>query len=169
MTQATSNYEDIVQHSNTFSDISQDLSKTLKSLDLQQEHIYESVKYLGEIIESAKTGLPTIETKISELVRQVTDGAEQNTKIMQEAISSSAKNIDNLMNQTNTEFNKHIREISEKTKQQVNELDRAMAEELTKALESFGKQLSALSEKFVSDYTPLTDKLRNVLSIAKNV
>jgi hypothetical protein len=41
-----------------------------------------------------------------------------------------------------------------------------MEEELVKALKTFGYQLTSLSEKFVSDYSPLTDKLAAVLQIA---
>lgn len=166
---ATNNYEKVVSNSSNFGSIADDLSITLKSLDMQREHMHKSVEALGKIIESAKTGLPDIENKITELVKQVTDTIERNGSTMENAISSSAKNIDSLLNQTNTEFNKHIGDITDKTRQQVNELDRAMADELTKALESFGKQLAALSEKFVSDYTPLTEKLRQILSISKNV
>ena len=44
-----------------------------------------------------------------------------------------------------------------------------MTEELTKALESFGRQLAALSEKFVNDYTPLTERLRDILTIAEKI
>jgi hypothetical protein len=42
-----------------------------------------------------------------------------------------------------------------------------MEDELNKALRAFGLQLTALSEKFVSDYSPLTDKLRDLVAIAQ--
>jgi ribosomal 50S subunit-associated protein YjgA (DUF615 family) len=43
-----------------------------------------------------------------------------------------------------------------------------MEEELNKALKSFGMQLTALSEKFVSDYSPLTQKLQDVVKLAED-
>ena len=42
-----------------------------------------------------------------------------------------------------------------------------MEKELTQALQTFGYQLRALSEKFVNDYMPLTDRLKQVLAIAE--
>ena len=46
-------------------------------------------------------------------------------------------------------------------------LDESMEKELTQALQTFGYQLTALSEKFVNDYMPLTDRLRELLNIAE--
>lgn len=60
----------------------------------------------------------------------------------------------------------HTEDSIARVEKQSMDLDRAMEEELTKALRTFGSQLTALSEKFVDDYTPLTEKLRNVLQIA---
>jgi hypothetical protein len=34
-------------------------------------------------------------------------------------------------------------------------------------MKSFGYQLTALSEKFVNDYTPLTDKLHDLVRMAE--
>jgi hypothetical protein len=51
-------------------------------------------------------------------------------------------------------------------RQSVVTLDKGLQEELTKSLETLGRQLASLSEKFVSDYTPLTDRLREVVRIA---
>jgi len=45
-------------------------------------------------------------------------------------------------------------------------MDSAMEQELTHALQTFGGQLTALSEKFVSDYLPLTEKLKQVVDMA---
>ncbi len=169
MVTATKSYEDAVENTGRFSEVANDLSDIVKTLELQREHIHNSVKELALLIESAKTGLPDIEAKISQLVTQVTQSVQNNSNAMEEAINSSAENIDSLLTQSNTRFNKHIEDISEKTRAQVSELDKAMSEELTKALESFGRQLAALSEKFVSDYAPLTEKLRKLVSISRDI
>ena len=61
----------------------------------------------------------------------------------------------------------HMQKLGERLERQVTQLDHSMEEELNKALRAFGLQLTALSEKFVSDYAPLTDKLREVVSLAR--
>jgi len=57
----------------------------------------------------------------------------------------------------------HLRQATEDSKQHVALLDKALEEELRRAIESLGRQLTALSQKFVQDYTPLTVQLQRVL------
>ncbi|MEX1056953.1 MAG: hypothetical protein WED11_04435, partial [Natronospirillum sp.] len=49
---------------------------------------------------------------------------------------------------------------------QLKELDAALQSQLTTSLQTFGFQLTALSEKFVNDYTPLTERLQSLLQVA---
>jgi len=46
-------------------------------------------------------------------------------------------------------------------------LDQALQKELTDALASLGGQLAALSRQFVDDYAPLTERLREVVAMAR--
>ena len=55
------------------------------------------------------------------------------------------------------------------SKEHIDLLDEALRVELTKALEVLGRQLATLSEKFVSDYKPLTEKLSKIVRIAERV
>jgi hypothetical protein len=48
-------------------------------------------------------------------------------------------------------------------------LDKALQTELNNALEGLSRQLASLSAKFVEDYTPLTDKLREVVQLSKKI
>jgi hypothetical protein len=57
-----------------------------------------------------------------------------------------------------------LSDLATKTKDQVSVLDKALSEELQKSLESLGRQLTALSERFANDYTPLTNSLRLMLN-----
>jgi hypothetical protein len=83
-------------------------------------------------------------------------------------IRNSIQNVNQDFTKVNQDFNKQITELATKTKEQVAVLDAALAEELKKSLESLGRQLAALSEKFVSDYGPLTDKLRLIVDMARS-
>jgi hypothetical protein len=48
-----------------------------------------------------------------------------------------------------------MRELAEKTNKQTRKLER----ELNRSLETLGRQLTARSGKFATDYTPITEKL----------
>jgi len=54
--------------------------------------------------------------------------------------------------------------LLEQNNLQLATLEKGMEDELKKALTTFGYQLTALSEKFVNDYVPLTDRLQELLT-----
>ena len=67
----------------------------------------------------------------------------------------------------NAQLNAHLRQATDDSKQHIAILDKALEEELRRAIESLGRQLTALSQKFVQDYTPLTTQLQRVLQSAQ--
>ncbi len=84
--------------------------------------------------------------------------------------AETCKALTTALSEAQSESNKQIVELIAKTKEQVTIFeDRALTEELTKSLESLGRQLAVLSEKFVEDYTPLTERLRDVVKRAKGL
>lgn len=56
---------------------------------------------------------------------------------------------------------------SEKINQQFEDFDKQMQQELQRSLELLGSNLASLSEKFVADYSPLTDKLRDLVNATR--
>lgn len=131
---------------------------------------------LGDLLSAASGSIPQIETKIVEIAEQLSNAVSQNQKTITSAISENMTAIKRSIETTTQESAKahqdYMRQSSEmiaKAKDQVQILDAALAEELQKSLESLGRQLAALSEKFVSDYTPLTDRLRRLVDIAEKV
>ena len=53
--------------------------------------------------------------------------------------------------------------------ERIKSLDENLGIELEKSLETLGSSLATLSNKFVEDYTPLTQKLRELITISKNI
>ncbi len=52
---------------------------------------------------------------------------------------------------------------------QIKGLDEQMQKEVTRIIEIMGTKLSSLSEKFVKDYTPLTNQLANLINSLGNI
>ena len=71
------------------------------------------------------------------------------------------------VNQAHSGLAVHVEAMTNKTTRHMQLLDESMDKELTQALQTFGYQLTALSEKFVNDYIPLTDRLREILVLAE--
>jgi chromosome segregation ATPase len=151
--QATSNmmsemgarYETLVTQSESFTHIATNMGELLHGLEAQRVQMEGSLAALANLLNSASAGLPQIEAYLTEMTRQMTEG----------------------MINANQAFNANMGELIAKTKEQVLVLDAALSEELTKSLESFGRQMASLSEKFAADYGPITDRLQAILHIGK--
>lgn len=77
---------------------------------------------------------------------------------MQESIQQTREQLRGLIDQQ-----------GEDMKVNMKQLDNDLGEELTKALQTLGNQLATLSNKFVQDYSPLTDQLRNLVELSRRV
>ena len=60
-----------------------------------------------------------------------------------------------------------LTDTDRRLKQQAETLDRALGEELEKALGTTGRNLGGMSEQFVTDYAPLTKQLRALIETAR--
>jgi len=117
------------------------LSSVLSEINNQRRAMEDSLASLGKLLSKASDALPNIEAKILEFSNQMTNGVQASTRMLSESIEASTK----------------------RTESQVAALDKALEAELTRAIGGLGQQLTALSQKFVEDYTPLTDKLRDLV------
>ncbi|MHB1757615.1 MAG: hypothetical protein ACYCT9_08910 [Leptospirillum sp.] len=122
------------------------LSTVLAEVNNQRRAMEESLSSLGRLLSKASDALPNIEGKILEFSNQMTNGVQASTRMLSESIEASTK----------------------RTESQMAALDKALEAELTRAIGGLGQQLTALSQKFVEDYTPLTDKLRDLVSTLGN-
>jgi len=177
---ATERYSELVSTAEKFSVISEQLVKLLAGLDVQRNQLEQSLKSLAQLLATASGSLPQIEQKIMELTQQMTFGVKKNqdemtrtvreaSTALQDTIGDIKKLMVDTVQRTNQDFNDHITQIATKTKEQVATLDVALERELTKAIETLARQLTALSQKFVEDYLPLTEELRRVVHLCKGV
>lgn len=170
-----SNQAKLTMSSERFVEISGALSALLNGLETQKSQILTTISSLGKVLEKSSTALPDLERRIVEVANQMANATKQSQDIMttsfKENSSALKQHLESMVAETNRSHADHSRKITEhieKSKQQIELLDAALSDELTKALDALGRQLAALSEKFVSDYTPLTEKLREVVRLAKS-
>jgi DNA anti-recombination protein RmuC len=175
---AADRYEALVSKAETFTEIAEHLSELLQGLETQKAQLTESSRALAALLSKASDSLPNVERKIVELTEQVTLGVKQNqdemTKVIQRASSALADNVAQLnsemadaLQKSNAQVNDHLKHLSDKTTEQVAKLDLALETELSKSISTLGRQLTALSGRFVEDYTPLTERLRALIQVAQ--
>ena len=61
-----------------------------------------------------------------------------------------------------------IQESTDNLNGQIKKLDEAMQEELSRVMKLMSDRLVSLSNKFVEDYTPLTERLKQIVNLARS-
>jgi ABC-type transporter Mla subunit MlaD len=154
--------------------IAEQLSALLSGLDTQRTQLDGSLKSLAKLLTTASDSLPQVEAKIVQLTEQVTFGVKQNQDEMTKTVRDSAVALQatvadlktlllETLQSTNRQIGDHMKQLAEKTNEQMVKLDLALETELSKSISSLGRQLTALSGRFVEDYAPLTEKLRMIV------
>ena len=175
---ASSSYEQMIEHTRAFSEVAESLGDMLRGLELQTRDLDSHLSGLSDLVGTASRGLPALGEYVSALTDKLSASIEQNNKALTSLLSQTSEDINatvkritislaDAVNEAHGGLAAHIQSMAEKTSEQAQILDAAMEKELTKALRTFGYQLTALSEKFVNDYVPLTDRLKEVLQMAE--
>lgn len=153
------------------------IDSTLKSTATSQETIYKTNDILNSIIsdfsqtlssfselgEKAKESFPVIEKNMQALT-------DTSNTYVRDSLDDITKNYDLFSDTQRTLMNEYKESLDVMFKdsaERVQKLDVELGNELTKSLESLGSQLTSLSKHFVDDYTPLTKRLKEVLTIAE--
>lgn len=175
---ASDSYEKMIEHSREFNRVAGSLGELLQGLEQQTSNLEGYLSGLSGLVGQASEGLPALSDYVSELTVKLSSSIEENNKSVTQLLSQAAQDISKTVNEVNQSLAtsvtdahsglaERVQAMADKTDAQAQRLDEAMQKELTQALQTFGYQLTALSEKFVNDYMPLTDRLRDILQLAE--
>lgn len=175
---ASQSYEQMITHSQNFNRVAESLGDLLGGLERQTANLEGYLSGLSGLVGQASEGLPALGDYVAELTVKLSASIEQNNESLTEILAQAARDISvtveqvtqslaSSVNQAHSGLAEHVEAMVEKTEAQMQLLDKSMEKELTAALQTFGYQLTALSEKFVNDYVPLTDRLRELLALAE--
>jgi len=123
----------------------------LAKMTQERDQVEKSITAFMTLLETGKGVFPGLQKSLDQFVQGVSGGLARE---MQGVLAQ--------MEKTSTAMHEAI----EKNRAS---FELGLERELTLSLSGLGQQLAALSEKFVEDYTPLTERLREVLSIAEKV
>jgi hypothetical protein len=171
--------ESLPQVQNKIMDLTQQMTFGVKS---NQEEITKAIRdgsivlqgTVGDMRKELVEATQATHQQISAHAKNLSDGVQNSQTEMINAIKNSSTALQQsvidvkkvLLEATqsaNQELNAHVKHISEETSKEVVKLDQALERELTKAITTMGSQLTSLSKQFVDDYTPLTERLRDLL------
>jgi ABC-type transporter Mla subunit MlaD len=167
--------------SSTIANVGMELEKMLQNhlnvsikFEKSAEDIAETIHYNEKTLNSLTQDIKvSIEKSLKEMTEQSRASIKEYENSLHNIIMSHFNIVrDSIINASNS-YNKLLLENTEKSTnvltQQTQLLDAALQEELKKAIETMGKHLAALSNQFVQDYRPLTEKLREVVLIAEDL
>ena len=180
MREASTAFEYMVKHANAFNGISESLQDLLNGLEAQRHNLQSQLGSLADLVNHAADGLPKLEERIIALTQGMADAVQMQQRWAVDELSNMQRNVEQQLQQVQQNSSQRLQEqqqqsltqmqrLGERVERQVTALDESMEAELNKALKSFGMQLTALSEKFVSDYSPLTDKLQRLVAMAERI
>ena len=125
----------------------------------------KTVKSFAEIGDKARNSFPIIEENMTNLT-------ETSNKFVRESMADIKTNYDTFsttQTQLMENYKANIEKMIADNADRIKNLDTELGQELNKALESLGSQLTSLSQHFVNDYKPLTDKLKEVVQLAEKL
>ena len=169
--------ESIAERSEVIVSSAEKLDPILQAIQHQIQQLNNQLEAFRALADNASNAFPVIEERLNQLTDDFTQVVAENINNSQASIETQRETLADLSQQLetmvtdtnrrlNTETERIFRESTANMTQQIQLLDTALQEELTKSIESLGSQLASLSRRFVDDYSPLTDQLRNVVRIA---
>lgn len=178
MVQATDAFENMVHHAESFNGISESLGNMLQGLNTQRDVLDKHLTGLANLVTEAGQGLPQLEERITFLTSGLASTLEQYNTRMESMLTNTTQSMSQTTGQLSTQLQQSYSQAFEKLDNQIMQsltqsdkkiakLDAALEQELNKSIKTMGQQLGALSEKFVQDYGPLTERLHEIVALAK--
>ncbi|MEH6345448.1 MAG: hypothetical protein V7785_10205 [Bermanella sp.] len=178
MQDASAAFENMVVHAESFNGISESLGSMMKGLNSQRSVLDQHLSGLAKLVSDAGEGLPQLEERMlfltTGLATSLESYSERMESMLDKTTTSMASTTHNLSEQLQEAYTGAFSQLDNKimktltqTDKQISKLDAALELELNKSLKTMGEQLAALSEKFVQDYSPLTERLHDIVNIAQ--
>ena len=137
------------------------LQKLEKVVDDTRESISDLNGHLDAVSglrDKALQAFPTIDENLKQITDDLTNSVNEVVRNTSDALSKQQE--------SNNHFFLALDKIPKKVDERMTEFDERVKNELEKNIQVLASNLVSLSEKFVEDYTPLTNKLREVVRIA---
>ena len=123
----------------------------------------EGTAALRGAVDILRNGVSTVSADLSGMVAKNQNAVAAALTENANAIRTSLDAAQRDMSGSNAEFNRQLRELADKTKEQVATLDAALQRELETALRSLAQQFTAISGRFAQDYGNVADALKRIV------
>ncbi|UTA46404.1 hypothetical protein L1F30_09480 [Simiduia sp. 21SJ11W-1] len=162
-------YRDMVQHAEVFKQVSASLGDLLAGTQSQSQNLSAQLEVLADVSERAAQGLPQLGERIDGLTDQLTRAVSENQRAVDAALAESLAQLTQTSERVHNQLAGLAQASDARVENHLAAIEQGLEQELVQALKTFGYQMTSLSEKFVNDYAPLTEKLRQLIHMADQV
>ena len=141
----------------TFKETLKTQSSSVDSITKNFENLYSENKHLQEEL---KGSYSEFKSKFDETLSSINT---ELTKSLQEHRESNTQMIDGVQQA----FNETIQNATNKLNDSVTQLDDAIQKELEAVLRVMAENLSGITQKFVNDYNPLLQTMKNIVEVGQ--
>ena len=152
-----------------------DMKTLIETTQVQINDLGDKMSAFVEMKDKATNVMPDIEKKLSEmsdnvsnLVTQMVTNLNTSSENLQENVQKQLQDMQTSSNTFNDFLKEAIKESTDNLNGQIKKLDEAMQEELSRVMKLMSDRLVSLSNKFVEDYTPLTERLKQIVNISRS-
>ena len=143
------------------------------SMQSQREALNDFLGMVRESIENSHSHMERQRSNLQDFTEQIERVIQNTSSGLENTLEETDRGLQITLQSYSTQLSDEVKRIfaesSERMTEQIENLDDALGQELMKALSSLGRELASLSQKFVEDYSPLTDRLREVVQIARQL
>ena len=118
----------------------------------------DQLNIISEVGSSRERFHTELEAALSQMNKHAKDGFDRHTQLIQQVSEASRKSIDSAWEDSVKKMN-----------EQFTSFDNQMQQEMNRSIQAMGRNLASVSEKLVNDYTPLTERLRELVNISNRV
>lgn len=141
------------------------------SANIMTEHLQGATQTLqssvGHFTAQMTLSAENMAHNVSEQNIKTNETIQKASTQLQQLMTSMSQEMTQYIQRHNESITTNITDMTENTKKQVTALDAALSDALKKSLDSLGQQLASLSSKFTQDYTPLTERLKEVVRLSE--
>ena len=162
-------YKEMVGHADVFNQVSQSLGLMLAGTKEQSEQMAGYLEHLATVSERAAQGLPDLGARIDSLTTQLSTSMNRSQQQISDALSQSLDGLTQTSKQVHESLAVLAKNSDARMADHLARIQKGLEEELVTSLKTFGYQMTSLSEKFVNDYAPLTERLRQLILLAEKL
>ncbi|MEJ1930891.1 hypothetical protein WDZ92_11565 [Nostoc sp. NIES-2111] len=152
-------YTAILDNTQTFATAAGELHDVILSLNEQLPTLNQNTADISELVKMGREALPLLRGDIEAFAAALRSSLSQSAEALVHSASGAAEDL----RSANDELVRGSTELASSIRAQSRALEQELETCLTTSLTTLGRQLTALSEKFVHDYEPLTRELRRLV------